>query len=150
MSRRSQIVNALVSKINEVDGSTGWKSNFYSNAIPRAKFWEDIDDYPTTFVVASDETREYLPGGFKWAYLNIVIRIFVKDEDDTLAVLEPMLEDIETVIDSNGVLEYATGETTEDIRITSISTDEGVLSPIGVGEVILLVQYDLQSPCPLI
>lgn len=148
MSRRSQITKALTAEINKIDGTGDWNSNIYSNAIPRSKFWEDIDDYPTVFVVASDESREYLPGNFKWAFLEVSIKVFVKDEDDTFSPLEKIIEDIEYILDTNGVLSYGDNdETTEDIRILSISTDEGVLMPIGVAEIRIVIQYDLQSPC---
>ncbi len=59
--------------------------------------------------------------------------------------LEKLLEDIETVIEFNGRLAYrdskGASQYTQDIRVLSIDTDEGALSPIGVGEILLQVRY---------
>jgi hypothetical protein len=57
------------------------------------------------------------------------------------------MKDIENIVDNNGNLEYTSGSFTEDIRILSIDTDQGLLNPIGVGEVTLQIMYDLDSPC---
>ena len=64
---------------------------------------------------------------------------------DAVVALDKLLEDVETVIEQNGRLAYIDkqGNTqyTHDILIISIDTDEGVLEPFGVGEVLLQVHY---------
>ena len=59
--------------------------------------------------------------------------------------LDKLLEDVETVIESNGSLAYVdrqgNANTTHDIIIISIDTDEGVLEPFGVAEMQLQVHY---------
>ena len=56
-----------------------------------------------------------------------------------------LLEDIETVLETNARLSYIdnTGNTqyTHEITIVSIDTDEGVLEPLGVGEMLIEVRY---------
>ena len=146
MSARSKIVNALVVQLKTIDGSTGFSSNLFNNVFAKLKFWDEIDDYPSVYLNAGPETREYLPGGFKWAYLTINIRIYVQDEEPE-ARLEEIFEDIEKIIDENGNLEYDTGMYIEDLKIMSLLTDEGLLTPIGVGEISLQVMYDLNSLC---
>jgi len=146
MSARSKIVEALIVKLKEIDGSSAWQSNLYKNVYNRLKFWDEIDDYPSVFLNAGGETREYLPGGFKWAYLMVSIRIYVSDEEPE-ARLEEILEDIEKIIDENGNLVYDTGKSIEDMKIISIQTDEGLLNPIGVGELTLQIMYNLYDPC---
>lgn len=146
MSARSKILNTLVTKLKTIDGSTGFQSNLFNNVFPTLKFWDEIDDFPGVYLNAGVETREYLPGGFKWAYLAVNIRIYVQDEEPE-ARLEEIFEDIEKIVDENGHLEYDTNKFIEDMRIMSIMTDEGLLNPIGVGEVSLQVMYDLDSPC---
>lgn len=146
MSARSKIVDALVIKLKEIDGSSTYNSNLFNNVYNKLKFWDEIEDYPSVFINSGGETREYLPGGFKWAYLMVSIRIYVQDEEPE-ARLEEIFEDIEKIIDENGNLIYTTGKTVEDIKILSINTDEGLLTPIGVGEMTLQIMYDLNSPC---
>ena len=142
MSARSKIVNALVDKITEINGTVTYSSNLFGNVYNKLKFWDEISDYPSVFLNAGPESREYLPGGFKWGYLTVSIRVYVKEEEPE-AELEKIFEDIETVIDANGNLDYDSGRKTEDIKIMSIHTDEGLLAPIGVGEINLQIMYDL-------
>ena len=56
-----------------------------------------------------------------------------------------LLEDVETVIEDNNPITYNTGlgvaTTTIQTTINSIDTDEGVLEPFGIGEIIATVQY---------
>jgi hypothetical protein len=55
------------------------------------------------------------------------------------------MEDVETVIEENSRLEYSDAQnnvfSTQQITLVSIDTDEGVLEPLGVGEILIEVQY---------
>ena len=55
------------------------------------------------------------------------------------------MEDIETVIEDNSRLKYSDKQNnvyyTQQITVISIDTDEGVLDPLGVGEVLVEVRY---------
>lgn len=142
MSQRSKIVNALVEKLKQINGITPYKSNLYGkNVINKLKFWDEVSDFPTICVVAGNETREYLPSNFKWGFLNIALKLYVYGENSH-ELLENIISDVELVIESNENLTIDTGTTTE-ILITSIVTDEGLLSPYGVGEVNLQVRYQV-------
>jgi hypothetical protein len=59
--------------------------------------------------------------------------------------LDKLLEDVETVLEENSNLEYydkrQSPQRAHQITIISIDTDEGVLEPIGVGEILIQVQY---------
>ena len=58
---------------------------------------------------------------------------------------EKLLEDVETIIEDNNPLSYTDplGNTINTIQhtIVSIDTDEGVLEPLGIGEIITEIQY---------
>lgn len=143
MSARSGIVNALVEKLKEVKGQEPYKSNLYDNVIPKLKFWDEVNDYPFVCVVAAGETREYLPANFKWGFLSINIKVYVRDEN-SIDALEKVLADIETVIDANQELVFADGtRQTEEVNITSIKTDEGLLDPLGIADISLVVRYQV-------
>lgn len=143
MSVRTSIARALADKLKLIDGSTGYNSNLFNNAYPKLKFWDEVSDFPAIYMSTGSETREYLPGNFKWAFLGISLKVYVKGEDPAQQ-LEDLLEDVEKVIDSNRTLVYdvntPAAQTTE-ILINSIVTDEGLLEPYGVGEVNITVQY---------
>jgi hypothetical protein len=142
MSARSKIVDALVAKFKLIDGTTPYSTNIYGNAFAQNKFWDEVIDFPCIYVVAGSEIREYLPADFKWGYINVSLKCYHKGERPEV-LLETLLEDIETCIDSNRILVYDTGKETTEILITSIVTDEGLLVPYGVAEVTLNIRYQV-------
>ena len=60
-------------------------------------------------------------------------------------VVEVFAKDVETVIEENSRLQYSDAQNnlfnTHQITVVSINTDEGVLEPLGVGEILIEVQY---------
>lgn len=140
MSGRSAIVKALAEKFKGINGEAPFLTNVYGNVIPRLKFWDEVNDFPFICVQGGYENREYLPGGFKWGFLNVSVKIYVQAEDP-VEILEQVLTDVEQIIDSNQRLEYAPGKNTEEMSIQSIDTDEGVLAPMGVADVTIQIRY---------
>lgn len=147
MSVRASIASALAEKLKLIDGTAPYQSNVYGNAYPKLKFWDEVNDFPAIYMSTGSETRDYHPGGFKWGFLGISLKLYVKGEDPA-AELENLLEDVERVIDSNRTLVYDStnpAAQTVEILINSIVTDEGLLEPYGVGEVNITVQYPVLS-----
>ena len=147
MSRRTSIVKALAEKFKEIDGTGSFKTDLYGASFPVLKFWDEVNNFPCIYTVPGTENREYHPGGFAWGLLNISIKVYTKGEASQ-DKLENLLSDIELVLDNTlGSLVYdaATGDSTSEINITSITTDEGLLSPYSVGEINLLVRYERKN-----
>ena len=142
---RKKIADALVEKIKGINGQAPYNSNIFDNADSHLIFLDEIQQYPKVCVVAGDETRQYLPDGFKWRFLTITIRAYVDDANDPQEILALLLEDIERVIDDNDALVYDSTVTpdlkTTSMTIDSVSTDEGVISPLGIGEITVIVRY---------
>lgn len=143
-TRRQSIVDALVAKLKLIDGTGTYLTNLYNNVSPRLKFWDEIVDFPAVHLNAGGETRDYQGGGYKDRFLGITLRCYVNQEDAVIA-LDKLLEDVETVLEDNSRLAYIDrqGNTqyTHQISIISIDTDEGVLEPLGVGEISIEVRY---------
>ena len=143
-SRRLGITNALVDKLKEINGNGDFNTDMYGNVHPRLKFWDEVNEFPSIHVSAGSESREYQSGGYKDRFLSMTLRVYVHSEDSVEA-LEELLEDIETVIETNSRLSYidrrGDEQFTQQITIISIDTDEGVLEPLGVGEILLEVRY---------
>lgn len=144
MSRRTSILKALVEKLKLIDGDAPYSINIFNNAYPIIKFWDEVNDFPCVYGSTGSETRDYLPGGFTWAYLGVSLKMYCKGED-AQAQLELLLEDIETVISDNRRLVYdaVNNYETTEILVASITTDEGLLAPYAVGEINLQVRYQL-------
>lgn len=143
-TRRLSIVNALVEKLKEIDGEDQYLSSIYENVHPRLKFWDEVEEFPAIHVNAGNETRQYQGGGYKDRFLTVTVRMYVRDED-AVSALEDLIEDVETVVEANSSLSYTDkrgkAHKTQQITIVSIDTDEGVLEPMGVGEMLLEVRY---------
>jgi hypothetical protein len=143
-TRRLAIVEALVEKLKDINGTGNYRTNLFLNVSPRLKFWDEVEEFPAVHLNAGSETREYQAGGYKDRFLTVSVRCYV-NEEDAVNALESLLEDVETVIEENSRLSYidknGTLQYTQQITIISIDTDEGVLEPYGVGEMQLEVRY---------
>ena len=143
-TRRLGIVNAIVEKLKDIDGSGTFLSDLNENVSPRLKFWDEVEEFPAVHLNAGSETREYQGAGYKDRFLSITLRCYVQAEDSVEA-LDELMEDVETVLEDSSRLAYLdrTGTTqyTQQITIVSIDTDEGVLEPLGVGEMLIEVRY---------
>jgi len=142
---RKKISDALVKQIKEIDGNFPYNSNVFNNVHSGMVFLDQIQEFPKVCVVAGDEAREYQPNEFKWRFLSLDIRVYVEDQDDPQEVLALIMEDIERVIDENDVLTYddtiSPNLTTTSLTLQSLSTDEGVLTPLGIGEITVECRY---------
>ncbi|MBF83550.1 MAG: hypothetical protein CL489_03635 [Acidobacteria bacterium] len=142
-SRRAGITTSLAAQLALIDGR-GLYKQAVAETSARLKFWDEIEEFPAIHLNAGSETREYQGGGYKDRYLNVTVRCYV-NEEDAVAALDELLEDVETVLEENSKLKYhdrnGLEQFTHQITIISIDTDEGVLEPLGVGEILIEVRY---------
>ena len=143
-SRRQAITNALAEKLETINGTGEYLTDVSGNVSPRLKFLDEIQEFPAIHLNAGSEVRQYQGGGYKDRFLNITIRCYVQEED-AVDALDRLLEDVETLLEANSSLRYVdrrgNPQSTLKNTIISIDTDEGVLEPLGVGEISLEVQY---------
>ena len=142
-SRRAGITTALAEVLSKIDGRGVFKQSVAETS-SRLKFWDEVEEFPAIHLNAGSETRQYQTGGFKDRFLNVTVRCYV-NEEDSVAALDELLEDVETVLEENSRLLYhdrnGLEQHTNQITILSIDTDEGVLDPLGVGEILIEVRY---------
>tara|TARA_B100000953_G_scaffold272049_1_gene243254 strand:- start:570 stop:1022 length:453 start_codon:yes stop_codon:yes gene_type:complete len=143
-TRRQGIVDAIVNKLRQIDGSGAFHTNIENNISPRLRFWDEVDEFPAVHINAGGETREYLTGGVKNRFLTITLRCYV-NEEDAVNALDALLEDVETVLEDNAGMTYTdklgASQGIQQITVISIDTDEGVLEPMGVAEMVAEVRY---------
>ena len=144
-TKRKKIAEALATKLKEIDGSFKYRTNIFENVSSSLTFIDEIEQFPKVCVVAGDESRQYQPGGFKWRFLLLSIRAYVHSEEDPQEELALLIEDLEKIIDDNDVLVYddsvQPNEATTSMTIQSITTDEGVIHPLGIGEMLDEIRY---------
>lgn len=142
-SRRAGITAALAEALSKIDGRGLYKQSVAETS-SRLKFWDEVEEFPAIHLNAGSETRQYQTGGYKDRFLNVTVRCYVNQED-SVAALDELLEDVETVLEENSKLLYhdrnGLEQHTHQITIISIDTDEGVLDPLGVGEILIEVRY---------
>lgn len=139
------IAKAIADNLKYINGITPYNTDIEDRAEATLKFWDEVEEFPTIFVTPGTETRQYQGGGYKDRFMSVTIRLYVK-EDEPLGPLEGLIEDVETVLEalcSQMAYKDKTGATqhTQLINIASINTDEGVLAPYGVGEILCEVRY---------
>ena len=143
-TRRRAIVEALAQELEQINGSPPFRSAV-SNVERRLKFWDEVTEFPTIHIGAGAETREYDGGGFRFRFLRLTIRCYVSDDNDVIEALEELLEDVETVLEDKDPLTYydSTGASQSTVQTTigTVTTDEGVLEPLGVGEITIEIRY---------
>ena len=143
-TRRRAIIEALCEKFEGINGTAPFRTSV-AKVERRLKFWDEVQEFPCIHVGAGAETREYDGGGFRFRFLGITVRCYVSDDDDVILALEELLEDVESVLEDNDPLTYtdSTGasQSTVQTTIATIDTDEGVLEPLGVGEITLEIRY---------
>lgn len=143
-SRRLNIVTALAERLKTINGSGAFLTDVNENVHPSLKFLDEIEEFPALHLNAGSESRDYQAGGYKDRFLTVTVRCYVNEENAQEA-LNALMEDVETVIEENSRLEYVDRQNktyyTQQITVLSIDTDEGVLEPLGVGEMLIEVRY---------
>jgi len=143
-SRRKRIIDALVAKLKTINGQGAFLTDVGENVHPRLKFWDEIEEFPALHLNAGSETRLYQTAGVRDRFLAVTVRCYVQDEEAQESLNE-LMEDVETVIEDNSRLAYTDKYNnvffTQQITVISIDTDEGVLEPLGVGEILIEVRY---------
>lgn len=150
MSARSGIAKAMSTGLGvKLNGTGKYVNNIYNNVSNKVVHFDDINDFPYISVTPGPESREDLPSNFSWANLTVYIRIYVKNNEDAQGELESLISDVENFLDLNLKLLYnvTTFEglqtrTTVTNNIVGITTDEGILDPNALGEVVVDVQYE--------
>lgn len=152
MSDRTSIRDAIVAKMKEeILGDTDlYITDLDKQIFGKNKFLSDVDVFPAITVTLGPEVPTSLPSGMRWNKLNLYFRLYVKSEDESDDRLEELIRDVKTFLDLHEDIEYdiikPDGSSNEighatQMTILEITTDEGVLRPYGVGEILVSVLY---------
>lgn len=150
MSVRSGVCKAIAAELSTLLVGTGdYATNIYGNVDNKVKHFNNVPDFPYISVTPGSEVREDQPSNFTWGFLTVNIRIYVSNAEDAQGELEQIISDVEYYLDGNINIEYTkkrpegdTQETTTNITIDSITTDEGLLDPKGLAEISITVRYE--------
>ena len=146
-SRRTEIINFLVTELKKIDGGTStfnsdytYNTNLFNNVERKLKFLDEINDFPSLYIAGGTEIREFNSENLTTATLDATIRAYVFSEDNSQSDIDNLVQDIEHVI-------YNIGENSskgiQQFNIANISADEGLLTPYGLSEIEITIQYIL-------
>jgi ferredoxin-fold anticodon binding domain-containing protein len=147
-NRRTEIVQFLVSILKEIDGGVSpydtsyqFNQNVFNNVYRKIKFLDEVNDFPSIYLSAGTEIRNFQSENLTVATLTVTIRAYVYGEDNSQQIADDLVQDIEHVI-------YNIGSNPEmgilDITIENITQDEGLSFPYGIADVELSVVYRLE------
>ena len=149
LNRRTEIVQFIVARLKEIDGeispydsSYTFVTNVFDNVFRKIKFLDEVNDFPSLYVSAGTEIRDFLSENLTVATLDVIIRAYVYGEDNSQTLSDDLVQDVEHII-------YSLGDNPDkgilDITIDNITTDEGLAVPYGIAEIELSVVYRLEN-----
>ena len=144
MSNRQAITEAFAKTTKQVLDGTADPYNIYGNVFPKNLLTKDIVSFPCITYSPGPEKFQYLPSGLRWNYLTMYSRVYVKGVEEPQQELEVLIQKIKNIIDSNTNMPYYVGNTLmhiTDCTLDEISTDEGLLAPDGIAEIVFVVRY---------
>jgi uncharacterized protein YccT (UPF0319 family) len=147
-NRRTEIIDFLVTNLKNINGGVStydnnyqYNHNVFNNVFRKIKFLDEVNDFPSIYLSAGTEIRNFQSENLTVATLNVIIRAYVYGEDNSQTAADNLVDDIEHVI-------YSIGDEPEkgilDITIENISADEGLAFPYGIAELELSVVYRLE------
>ena len=149
LNRRTEIVQFVVARLKEIDGeispydsSYTFVTNVFDNVFRKIKFLDEVNDFPSLYVSAGTEIRDFQSENLTVATLDVIIRAYVYGEDNSQTLSDDLAQDVEHII-------YSLGDNPDkgilDITIDNITTDEGLAVPYGIAEIELSIVYRLEN-----
>tara|TARA_R100000329_G_C7609765_1_gene216330 strand:+ start:629 stop:1081 length:453 start_codon:yes stop_codon:yes gene_type:complete len=144
-NQRRNIINHILTNLKLIDGSISslnsnytFQNNAFNNVFRKVKFLDEVNDFPSIFFQVGEEVRVYNTSGNTTGLIPLTLRIYVNDEESS-GSLDSLIQDIEHVI-----YNLDTGvHNIRDMTISSVDTDEGLVKPYGIGEIEILIEYEL-------
>lgn len=132
------LLSGINTSILEIDGVTPKYNTKVLHCQRKLAFIDEVEtnETPAIYITAGTENRQYNPSRTKTKHILYIIRGYIVDEDDSDGKLNNLISDVELVIDDSYMSTQLNGLVT-DIRIVEITTDEGLLHPEAVFEMIL-------------
>tara|TARA_R110000868_G_scaffold387886_3_gene656606 strand:+ start:2018 stop:2473 length:456 start_codon:yes stop_codon:yes gene_type:complete len=106
-----------------------------NNVFTRFKYMDEINDFPTICIHANLDNKIFNQTNTFGGYLTVNLRCYVHNED-AIGDCDMLLQNIEEII--NSLFEPSLFE---DIRIRSIDSDEGLVTPFGIADMTLEILY---------
>lgn len=152
--RRTAVLHTVTTELKRINGGIDsragiprtpytFKSNVYNNVFRGFKYLDAINDFPTVCVFGADEARVHIGSGIKYGTFELRIRGYVWSGDNSMTLAEDLADDIDFIIE--GIHRIGTDLEIVDARVLSLSTDDGLLAPWGLCDLIAEVAYQIDE-----
>ena len=144
-----EMLEIFTEELRLIDGGTSVFDNNYrfefdchEKVFPHFKFLEEINDFPTICFYVVEETIAHIGADVRYKTAVIDVRGYVHEalgeEESSNYWAEALLDDIEHVLQHI----RRKHPCFIDVRIVNLSTDEGIMEPYGVANMLLTVTYE--------
>lgn len=148
MSNRSNIVNHIITNLKKIDGRTSpfsssyeFSTNLYENIYRGLKYIDEINEFPCVYLQCLREIRLYTTANATEGVVELALRCYFHSDENSLST-NNIVSDIEHVLynmDSDLELNI------QQITITEIIVDSGLLEPYGMAEIFLSVSFEINK-----
>lgn len=124
MSKRTSIISTLITHIESQTAADGYRG---------LRFLHEINSFPAFYIHPEVETRIHIGSDVRHAVISCSLRGY--QYSDNIDDIESFARTLEAAIGS------FSSTLVEEIRVTSLRTDEGLLEPYGVVDMQLEILY---------
>ena len=146
-SRRTEIIDFLVTELKKINGERStfnsnytYNTNLSNNVYRKLKFLDEVNDFPSVYIAAGTEIRDFNSENLTTATLDATIRAYVFSDDNSQDKIDELAQDIEHVIYNIG---NNSSKGIQQFSIANISADEGLVAPYGLSEIEITIDYIL-------
>lgn len=137
-SLRKQILENIMLTLAEKIGGDDFNNDLNEkNVSHKTHKWDECPTYPYICVNGSEERKEDERESQMFAYMTVVMYLYVQDGSDTLGKLEDLIQDVEKAM----YLDHTRGDLAVNTVALGLETDNGWLQPYGMAEFTFEVQY---------
>lgn len=113
----------------------------YDNVFRGLKFIDQINDFPCIYVQAGQETFDYNSKNSTTASMSLMFRVYTYEEN-AIHGIEELADGVVNVLER--IIPYPEKRIIEAI-VVSVDTDNGLLEPYGLAEILVNVIYDVDD-----
>jgi hypothetical protein len=137
-SLRKQIIENIILTLAEKIGGDDYNHDLNEKSVSsRTLPVEKCPTYPYISVNGSTERKEDERESQMYAYMTVVLWLYVKGDKDSMNQLEDLIQDVEKAM----YIDHTRGDLAVNTVATGIETDNGWLQPYGWAQFTFEIQY---------
>lgn len=144
------LADKIATELSQENKGTKYFHEIYGNVQTKSELAQEVTSFPLITVTPGPEEYEYQASGIRWTTLPVYVRAYYKDEYDSERQIQLLLRDLKKILDTPERIQYTVsnpdGSSGEPRyvaidKLGGLTTDEGILRPIAIGELSLILKY---------